>query len=319
MPSSWLQWRTLRTPWRLPLLRSLQAVQRLGQPARNGNENGRRNANENAGGSGDNTGGAPMTLATFLKVHPPSFRGSTNPTEVDNWFQAMERALQAQHVPHNQYVEFAAYQLREEAQHWWQAECHLLQLQNADVPWDVFQIAFYKKYFPESAREVKEIELMQLKQGSMSVAECTNKFEELCRFSSVCQGAPETYENWNCIKYQKVLKVDIMIAVAPIEICIFSDLVNKARLVEEYTKTVAASKETSKVNTSKERDNHLEPRGLSFKKVRCTPQHLQGHRKVRRDHNAQSHHMKGSRLCYACGLPGHLAKNCRHKKNQNMD
>ncbi|KAL4275873.1 hypothetical protein AHAS_Ahas20G0150700 [Arachis hypogaea] len=79
-----------------------------------------------------------MTLATFLKVHPPTFRGSTNPSEVDHWFQAMERALQAQHVPYNQYVEFAAYQLAGEAQPWWQAECRLLQLQNAEVPWDVF-------------------------------------------------------------------------------------------------------------------------------------------------------------------------------------
>ncbi|XP_057728769.1 uncharacterized protein LOC130944456 [Arachis stenosperma] len=168
---------------------TLQAVQRLGQPARNENGNGKGNADDNAEVSGDNMGSAPMTLATFLKVHPPSFRGSTNPTEADNWFQAMECALQAQHVPHNQYVEFAAYQLREEAQHWWQVECRLLQLQNADVPWDVFQTAFYKKYFPESAREAMEIKLMQLKQGFLSVADYTSKFEEFCRFSRVCQGA----------------------------------------------------------------------------------------------------------------------------------
>ncbi|KAL4371764.1 hypothetical protein AHAS_Ahas06G0198400 [Arachis hypogaea] len=88
---------------------TLQAVQRLCQPAENENANGEGNANENAGGNGDNMGSALMTLATFLKVHPPSFRGSTNFTDADNWFQAMEPALQAQHVPHNQYVEFAAY------------------------------------------------------------------------------------------------------------------------------------------------------------------------------------------------------------------
>ncbi|KAL4370771.1 hypothetical protein AHAS_Ahas06G0099100 [Arachis hypogaea] len=103
---------------------TLQAVQRLSQRLGMGNE--------------DNIGGVPMTLATFLKVHPATFHGSTNPTEADHWFQAMERALEAQHVPLNQYVEFAAYQLAGEAQPWWQAECRLLQLQNADVPWDMF-------------------------------------------------------------------------------------------------------------------------------------------------------------------------------------
>ncbi|QHN86211.1 uncharacterized protein DS421_16g544110 [Arachis hypogaea] len=52
---------------------TLQAVQRLGQPAGNGNGNGEENANDNAKGNGDNTEGVPMTLATFLKVHPPIF------------------------------------------------------------------------------------------------------------------------------------------------------------------------------------------------------------------------------------------------------
>ncbi|KAL4276437.1 hypothetical protein AHAS_Ahas20G0207100 [Arachis hypogaea] len=98
----------------------------------------------------------------------------------------MERALQAQHVLANQYAEFAAYQLLEEAQHWWQGECQLMQLLNAKISWDVFQTAFYKKYFPKSAREAKEIELMQLKQCSLSMADYTIRFEELCRFSRVC-------------------------------------------------------------------------------------------------------------------------------------
>ncbi|KAL4371610.1 hypothetical protein AHAS_Ahas06G0183000 [Arachis hypogaea] len=166
-------------------------------------ENGDGNGNDNDEGNGDNMEGTLMTLATFLKIHPQSFRGSTNPTKADNWFQAMERALQAQHVSNNKYVEFATHQLLGEAQHWWQRKCRLLQLQNADIPWDVFQTAFYKKYLPEYTREVKEMKFMQLKQGSLSVADYTRRFEELCRFFGVCQGAPETYQSWKCINYQR--------------------------------------------------------------------------------------------------------------------
>ncbi|KAL4293837.1 hypothetical protein AHAS_Ahas18G0168000 [Arachis hypogaea] len=275
---------------------TLQAVQTLGQLVGNGNGNGEGDANDNAEGDGDSMGGASMTLVTFLKVHLPSFRGSTNPTESDNWFQAMERAQQAQHIPNNQYVEFATYQLREEAQHWWQVECHLLQLQSTDVPWNVFQAAFYKKYFPESAREAKEMELMQLKQSFLSVANYTSRFEELCRFS----------------------RDDIMTAVAPLEIRIFSDLVNKARVVKEYANTVASSRDTHKSNPSRKRHDYLEPRGQNFNRDGHAPQHLLSQGNFRRDNNAQFHYMKESRLCYACGLPGHLAKNCRRKKNQNM-
>ncbi|MED6208750.1 hypothetical protein PIB30_048197 [Stylosanthes scabra] len=61
-------------------------------------------------------GNGPMTLLTFLKVNSPTFKGSTEPTDADDWSQAMERALRAQQVPEAQYVEFAAYLLAGEAQ-----------------------------------------------------------------------------------------------------------------------------------------------------------------------------------------------------------
>ncbi|KAL4329720.1 hypothetical protein AHAS_Ahas13G0328300 [Arachis hypogaea] len=283
-----------------------------------------------------------MTLVTFLKVHLPTFQGSTNPVKADHWFQAIERALQAQHVPLNQYVEFAAYQLAGESQPWWQAECRLLQLQNADIPWEVFQMAFYKKYFPESAREAKDMELMQLKQGSMSVAEYTNKFEELCRFSRVCQGDSETYESWSCVKYQRGLKDNIMTAVAPMEIRVFSDLVNKARVVEEYAKTVVASKDTHEGSSSRGRSKYFHLRGQSFKRGGYAPQGQGGFRKnnqnqfqYARGRGNQSksspdfacngceyfHAYDSCKIgigeCFNCGLPGHIAKDCPRGRNQN--
>ncbi|KAL4314901.1 hypothetical protein AHAS_Ahas15G0131400 [Arachis hypogaea] len=78
--------------------------------------------NENREGAENNLGGVPRTLDAFLKVYPPVFNGSTNPTKADNWFQAVEHALQTQHVPYDQFVEYAAYQLVGEAQQWWQRE-----------------------------------------------------------------------------------------------------------------------------------------------------------------------------------------------------
>ncbi|XP_016164431.1 uncharacterized protein LOC107606947 [Arachis ipaensis] len=120
-----------------------------------------------------------MTLALFLKVHPLTFRGLTNSTEGTTGFKRWSAHYRLTHVPTNQYVEFAAYELLGEAQHWWQGECQLLRLLNIEIPWDVFQIAFYKKYFLEFVREARELELMQLKQGSLSITEYTSKFEEL--------------------------------------------------------------------------------------------------------------------------------------------
>ncbi|XP_057719882.1 uncharacterized protein LOC130934316 [Arachis stenosperma] len=116
--------------------------------------------NKNGEGAKNNLGSVPRTLAVFLKVDPPFFNGSTNPTEADNWFQAVEHALQTQHVPYDQFVEYAAYQLVGEARQWWQGERRLLYQQNMDITWELFQTAFYNKYFYESIREARELELL---------------------------------------------------------------------------------------------------------------------------------------------------------------
>ena len=44
---------------------------------------------------------------------------------------------------------------------------------------------FYEKYFPASMRNAKELEFMNLRQGTMNVAEYTVKFEELCKLSTI--------------------------------------------------------------------------------------------------------------------------------------
>ncbi|XLU78371.1 hypothetical protein S245_001792, partial [Arachis hypogaea] len=214
----------------------------------------------NNNGNGGREAQGPMTLATFLKVDPPKFKGTTNPTEANTWFQAMERALQAQLVPEEQRVEFATYLLMGEASHWWQGARRLLQQGNDPITWDAFQVEFYKKYFPNSARTAKELELLQLKQGAMSVSEYTDKFEELFRFSRMCQGAPGDFEEWKCIKYEGGLRSEILSSVGPMEIRIFSELVNKSRITEECVKRRVAEE-----GSHREHNQEFAPRGREFK------------------------------------------------------
>ncbi|MED6108320.1 hypothetical protein PIB30_022748 [Stylosanthes scabra] len=38
-----------------------------------------------AGGGGGPDGERPMTLASFLQINPPTFQGTMNPTEADDW------------------------------------------------------------------------------------------------------------------------------------------------------------------------------------------------------------------------------------------
>ncbi|XP_016192368.1 uncharacterized protein LOC107633242 [Arachis ipaensis] len=219
----------------------------VGQQVNNGN-----------GGNGEN---GPMTLATFLKIKPPTFRGTTNPTEAENWFQAIERALQAQQVLEDQCVEFATYQLMGEAQYWWQGTRCLLQRDNVAIPWNVFQSEFHKKYFPNSVRTAKELELLQLKQGPMSVAEYTNRFEKLCQFSRIFQGAPGDFEEWKCIKYEGGLRSDILSTVGPMEIRVFSELVNKTRVTEDCARKATMDKGDHRAFVRRDQQRNFVPRG----------------------------------------------------------
>ncbi|XP_057747439.1 uncharacterized protein LOC130966638 [Arachis stenosperma] len=198
---------------------AIQAVEMIGLPA--GTGYGR--------GIGTNLDGVPMALTAFLKVIPSIFKGTTNPAEADNWFKAVECALQTQH--------------------------------NIDIPWELFRTAFYKKYFPESIREARELELMQLKQGSMSVVEYTSKFEKLCRFSRVCQGVPESYVGWKCIRYQGVLRGNIMSVVTLLEIRRFYELVNKARIVEDYAKETTLVRDDHGGTSSRSHGKYVPSRG----------------------------------------------------------
>ncbi|XP_057733984.1 uncharacterized protein LOC130949216 [Arachis stenosperma] len=146
----------------------------------------------NHGNNGNNGDEGPMTLYSFLK---------------------------AQQVSEEQWVEFGTYQLQGEAQHWWQGMRRILQSDGVIISWKLFRTEFYKKYFPSSVRNAKELELLQLKQGVI-----------------------EDFAEWKCIKYEGGLRSDIMSFVAPMEIRVFFELVNKSRIAEECVRNVAVAK-----------------------------------------------------------------------------
>nr|XP_029144801.1 uncharacterized protein LOC112708782 [Arachis hypogaea] len=296
----------------------------------------------NNGNNGNNDENGPMSLHSFLKVHPPTFRGTSNPTDADNWIQAIERALQAQQVPDEQWVEFGTYQLHGEAQHWWQGMRRILKPDGVVISWELFRDEFYKKYFPTSVRNARELELLQLKQGQMTITEYTSKFEELCRFSRICQGAPEDFAEWKCIKYEGGLRSDIQSFVAPMQIRVFSELVNRSRVAEECVRRVAAERGSLRTPFQRTTGRNFAPRGRQFKRGGFVPQNNQGQGSSRRSntsanqgrrqgkqpqqdmscHRCGKYHSGpcrfGTGVCYSCGQPGHLASSCPEKKGYEI-
>ena len=81
---------------------------------------------------------------------------------------------------------------------------------DAAIPWATFRQAFLEKYFPEDARNMKEMEFLELKQGGTTVAEYVAKFESLARYYPHYQG--EVSEWSKCVKFLNGLRSKMKIA-----------------------------------------------------------------------------------------------------------
>ncbi|XP_058776013.1 uncharacterized protein LOC131650317 [Vicia villosa] len=66
---------------------------------------------------------------------------------------------------------------------------------------------FLRKYYPEDVPSKKEIELLELKQGNMSVIEYAAEFNELAKFYPYYDGAGAEFSK--CIKFESRLRSEI--------------------------------------------------------------------------------------------------------------
>ena len=85
-----------------------------------------------------------------------------NPDKADEWVKAMEKVFSILYCTDSQKVAFVTYILEADAEFQWSGVQQLLEESQTEITWDVFRDAFYKKYFPASVRNAKELEFMQL-------------------------------------------------------------------------------------------------------------------------------------------------------------
>ena len=96
----------------------------------------------------------------------------------------VEKAFESMNCTDSERVRFASYQLQGEAYRWWKT---IRRQGSADQPlsWEFFRQEFLKRYFPESLRDAKAQEFVELTQGSMTVAQYETHFEELSHLPRV--------------------------------------------------------------------------------------------------------------------------------------
>ncbi|XP_017438055.1 uncharacterized protein LOC108344097 [Vigna angularis] len=135
-----------------------------------------QNAALDAAGASSSTGPVPeWSFESFLQHHPARFDGKCNPDEADHWFRDMERIYETKRCPDENKLAYTQYLLTEEACHWWSKMKMILDGSETHITWEIFKTKFYTEYFPNSVRFDKEIEFLQLVQGSLTVAEYADR------------------------------------------------------------------------------------------------------------------------------------------------
>ncbi|KAL5537339.1 hypothetical protein UlMin_046267 [Ulmus minor] len=237
--------------------------------------------------------------ARFGKMKPTEFAGSTNPLEAEEWLSSIETILEFMRLTDQERVSCASFMLKK------------------DAP--------------------QQDEFMNLKQGSMTVIEAVNKFEQLSR---VCPHMLRTEED-RLKRMMDMFKPDIALAIesggsppTTVARCVERAVrieYRMAQVKEERNKYFEAKRSQRKVGTevqAKDSNRGSRPGGrpnqsTGFKKKgKPTGQGGQSNQPQRRNSQNRPACQKCGKthqgecragnpnMCYRCGKEGHYAKFC---------
>jgi hypothetical protein len=117
----------------------------------------------------------------FLDMNPPQFNGTEETLDADAWIRAIEAMFAVFTLPcsEGRKAKFATLQLRGSALMWWE---HYKSMQQAEyeITWGEFKQAFRDHHIPKALTDRKMRELLALKQGSDTVYQYAQKFNNLC-------------------------------------------------------------------------------------------------------------------------------------------
>ncbi|XP_017412819.1 uncharacterized protein LOC108324383 [Vigna angularis] len=209
----------------------------------------------------------------------------------------MEKIFNAKRCPDENRLAYAEYLLTGEASHWWSSVRAILTDAQQPITWEVFRNKFYEECFPDSVRFAKEVEFLQLVQGSMSVSEYTNKFKHLVRFNTMA-----TSEVWQCRKFENGLRSDLKVLISSLCIRTFPAMVERAKVLEknmaeaEQQKKQQASRGPilSRPNVNRNRTPYARPAQSSGSQAMVV---------------AGQANQPGPVICFQCGGP-HFRSSC---------
>ncbi|XP_020681782.1 uncharacterized protein LOC110099088, partial [Dendrobium catenatum] len=152
-------------------------------------------------------------LQLFLRLKPPRFEGAVEPRAAEEWLRRLERLLMGC-----------------KAEHWWECQqaARFQGRLNSLITWDEFTEVFRDWFVPPSARQQMQETFLRLVQGSKTVMQYEAEFTALARY------APQLVSTSaeRCYRFLRGLRDSLRQPLVPFHISDFSELVERARLIE---------------------------------------------------------------------------------------
>jgi hypothetical protein len=271
-------------------------------------------------------------LTAFLRTKPPTFAGSCNPLDADDWLRVIQRKLEPFECQGRDKVLLAAHQLIGTALAWWENYCAAAE-DASTITWEEFVREFRRYHIPSATMKCKADEFRALQQGSMTVEEYTHRFMELARY------APEEVNDDDKKQdmFKKGLNPELRTLLTPQIYLDFNTLMNKAILTER-AKTEERKDNKRKFLESKacQQNRFQKPRNFSYTSPRSqapmqyrTQSQVTGPRAPDTQPRSQStmrapqsntslvaSDNNNVRACFNCRETGHFIANCPYAKNK---
>ncbi|XP_073270442.1 uncharacterized protein [Primulina huaijiensis] len=252
-----------------------------------------------------------LTLAQFGSYLPPRFDSSETGERAEEWIERIEQIFVTAPCARSAWLRLATVQLSRNVLLWWQTTEAGLRAQGRIVDWDVFRSRFLDKYLSIAARQQKEKEFEDLRQGSMSVAEYETRYSALLKY------VPHVATNVHAKMrhFLKGLKLELFDRVQSNNSVSFEDTVTRAEMAELVMQEYGAQGRLSEPTRES-----LRPQGQSFKyqngsssSASSGKRRFDSRRVESRGGSSQS--VQGQRgesravRCFLCGGP-HLIRQC---------
>ncbi|XP_028549050.1 uncharacterized protein LOC114579240 [Dendrobium catenatum] len=169
-------------------------------------------------------------IQMFLRLKPPRFEGTVKPRAAEEWLRRLEKTFDSMQCSSDRKVPLAVFLLDDEAKRWWmgQQEEKFQGKLNSLISWEEFFEVFRSWFVPPSTRQQMQETFLRLVQGSRTVMQYEADFAALARYAS--QLVSTSAEK--CYIFLRGLRDSLRQPLAPFHISDFSELVKRARLIE---------------------------------------------------------------------------------------